>query len=96
MRDVKAIIADYRSGLSQAAVGKKHGLSQASISGYLRSAGIGKARPAHIVARQHRDGLRETSNKGAEVTIHRIVHPTVAWWLSQHEPAHELQEIELD
>jgi hypothetical protein len=92
--DIAGMVADYRSGMSQTAIGKKHGYCQATISGYLRSQGIVGAVKQRQVNRKQRDG-RTQSSEASEVTIHRIAHPTVAWWFSQHEPAHELQEIEL-
>jgi hypothetical protein len=63
------IVADYKAGMNQTAIGLKHGLSQSSISGYIKRAGLGKPR----------NNWHATMGEGDDYFVepYRVMHPTI-------------------
>ena len=71
MKLAAQIIADYQVGMmSQKAIGLRYGLSQSTISGYVKRAGLGKAYNT-------RPSAPEGEGDDYFIEPYRVVHPSI-------------------
>lgn len=80
-------VVDYLDGkFSQHQIAARLGVSQSTVSNWVRRSGAA----SRSVGRR---ADKSTAPTGMDERRYRIVHPTVAYWMSNRIPAHELEEL---